>query len=98
MASYHTQLAMTNLTTNEHMNHSRYDYLYDKSGGNRRFRNPWFRGFPRNFLDRLSPSEAMYELPSQYRSNTTSSFNDQDDDEEKQQRKGLLAHSEHDTI
>ena len=38
MLSYHVQLIRENLTTNEHSNMYRYDYLKDATG---RYRNPW---------------------------------------------------------
>jgi len=68
MFVYHTQLSMSNLTTNEHMNISRYDYLNEKTTDRngqttRRFRNPWFKSSFRNLLDRLSPTSELYMLP-----------------------------------
>ena len=101
MFVYHTQLCMVNLTTNEHMNVGRYDYLMEKStdsNGNttRRYRNPWFKGYVGNFLDRMSPNDANYIMPQYCRQvhqqqSSSSAGNKEDDDEEKQQRRALLA-------
>jgi len=60
MLIYHTQLSMVNLTTNEHQNLGRYPYLLNEHG---QYKNPFFRGVVRNFLDRFSPTEALYTLP-----------------------------------
>lgn len=60
---YHTQLSIVNLTTNEHMNVRRYKYLYPVVRGKRQYKNPWFKGFFGNFMDRMSPSKACYEVP-----------------------------------
>jgi len=67
MLFYHTQLVIANLTTNEHLNANRYDYLWEQQPGNnsRRYRNPWFRGWMANIMDRFNPSEASYMLPEQ---------------------------------
>mmetsp|Transcript_55064 Transcript_55064/g.133785 ORF Transcript_55064/g.133785 Transcript_55064/m.133785 type:complete len:634 (+) Transcript_55064:324-2225(+) len=60
---YHTQLSMVNLTTNEHINVRRYKYLYPVVRGKRQYKNPWFKGFFGNFMDRMSPSSNVYEVP-----------------------------------
>jgi len=107
---YHTQLSVSNLTTNEHMNLARYDYLNEKSTNSstgqttRRFRNPWFRSYFRNLLDRLSPTEEMYMMPKQYQQQTqqhqsnNSNNSAADDDEDKQQRQGLLSRYNDSTV
>jgi hypothetical protein len=67
MLIYHTQLVVTNLTTNEHINLRRYDYLWTKeSSGQRKYRNPWMRGYWNNVVDRFFPTQASYRLPEQY--------------------------------
>jgi len=43
---HHLYLVATNLTTNEYMNYTKYDYLLEKGSG--RFKNPYNRGFVRN--------------------------------------------------
>ena len=64
MFIYHTQLTAVNLTTNEHINVNRYDYLWTSGNGSaKRFHNPWNRGILANFADRLNPSHASYMLP-----------------------------------
>lgn len=102
MFLYHTQLCMVNLTTNEHMNVGRYDYLMEKSTNSsgqttRRYKNPWFKGYVGNFLDRMSPSNANYNLPQhhlrqqQQHQGNNNIANREEDDEEKQQRRALLS-------
>jgi len=72
MLIMHTQLICVNLTTNEHLNRSRYDYLWTESSnsgaGHRRFYNPWDKGFVGNMMDRLQPGDHCYLLPEQERS------------------------------
>jgi hypothetical protein len=63
---YHTQLSMVNLSTNEHINVRKYKYLYPVVNGKRQYKNPWFKGYWGNFMDRLNPSPACYELPSDH--------------------------------
>lgn len=63
MLCYHTQLTMVNLTTNEHINVSRYKYLQNDHGG---FRNPFFKGWLNNTMGRFSPSVSSYTLPTQH--------------------------------
>lgn len=60
MLIYHTQLSVVNLTTNEHQNLHKYDYLLAENG---QYRNPFFRSLLKNFLDRMAPTEALYILP-----------------------------------
>jgi hypothetical protein len=60
MLIYHTQLSVVNLTTNEHQNLHKYDYLFAENG---QYRNPFFRSLLKNFLDRMAPTEALYILP-----------------------------------
>jgi len=62
MLLYHTQLSMVNLTTNEHINVSRYTYLQNERG---KYKNPFFKGWLNNFLERFFPSSASYTLPTQ---------------------------------
>ena len=54
MLSYHMQLVSKNLTTNEHQNMYRYDYLKDSSG---RYKNNFDGGLMHNFYMRMFPSE-----------------------------------------
>lgn len=64
MCGYHTQLAMVNLTTNEHMNVRKYKYLFPASNsGTRKYRNPWFKGWIGNFMDRMQPTDRSYMMP-----------------------------------
>ena len=86
MFLYHTQLSISNLTTNEHMNITRYDYLNETTTASngqktRRFRNPWFRSYFRNLLDRLSPTDELYVLPEHYRQQAH--WNNNKEDEER---------------
>jgi palmitoyltransferase ZDHHC13/17 len=74
MLVYHVQLVIVNLTTNEHINTSRYDYFWEtssssngSSGTNRRFYNPWNKGCWGNILDRFQPGDHCYLLPEQDR-------------------------------
>ena len=63
---YHTQLVLVNLTTNEHINVTRYEHFWTKdSQGQRKYRNPWFQGYWNNVLDRFFPTQASYRLPEQ---------------------------------
>ena len=59
---YHTQLSCINLSTNEHMNIRRYKYLYPMINNKRQYRNPWDKGYFNNFIDRMNPSSACYEI------------------------------------
>lgn len=91
MLVYHTQLMLANLTTNEHLNVARYDYLWETSSlssnstnnnspatplpPRRRYKNPWFRGYWGNIMDRLDPSERSYMLPEQFEQQWASANN-----------------------
>jgi len=57
---YHTQLVNRELTTNEHQNGHRYEYLKDEFN---QYYNPWNRGFVKNLLRRFSPCKELYTLP-----------------------------------
>ena len=59
---YHTQLMMVNLTTNEHMNVRKYKYLYKSHHGKKTYKNPWFKGWFGNAMDRMNPSERCYMI------------------------------------
>ena len=65
MVIYHSQLIFANLTTNEHINLSRYDYLWDTSTSSRRiFANPWDKGCFSNMYDRfILPGDQCYLVP-----------------------------------
>ena len=66
---YHTQLSVVNLSTNEHINVRKYKYLYPASAsGKRQYKNPWFKGYWGNFMDRMNPSPACYEIASDHES------------------------------
>lgn len=61
---YHTQLIRMNLTTNEHQNMFKYEYLKKKNAdGSVSFHNPFNKGFLRNFMSRMFPSRDAYTLP-----------------------------------
>ncbi|KAG7372327.1 ankyrin repeat domain protein [Nitzschia inconspicua] len=61
---YHTQLSAVNLSTNEHLNVRKYKYLYPPSAkGKRQYKNPWFKGYWGNIMDRMCPSKQCYEIP-----------------------------------
>jgi hypothetical protein len=62
MLAYHTQLTMVNLTTNEHLNVRKYKYLYPTINGKRTYRNPWFKGWWGNTMDRLHPTDMCYMI------------------------------------
>ena len=66
MWMYHTRLIMVNLTTNEHINVRKYKYLFPLVNGHRRYRNPWFKGWVGNMLDRMQPSDACYLIPNEH--------------------------------
>lgn len=57
---YHSQLVSLNLTTNEHLNLHKYDYLRPQ-----RPYSPWDKGIVSNFIERLwlPPGEHLYVLP-----------------------------------
>ena len=59
MISYHTQLVLSNLTTNEHMNMGRYEHFRDANG---MVRNPWDCGVLGNLSDRFLPPK-VDDLP-----------------------------------
>mmetsp|Transcript_19196 Transcript_19196/g.47450 ORF Transcript_19196/g.47450 Transcript_19196/m.47450 type:complete len:620 (-) Transcript_19196:69-1928(-) len=64
---YHTQLAMVNLSTNEHINLKKYHYFFPKkANGKKHYKNPWFKGVVGNFNERMNPSESSYVLPADY--------------------------------
>ena len=64
LSIYHTQLIRMNLTTNEHQNMFKYDYLKKKNDdGSVSFHNPFNNGFLRNFMSRMFPSRDSYTLP-----------------------------------
>jgi palmitoyltransferase ZDHHC13/17 len=70
MVIYHSQLVFANLTTNEHLNMNRYDYLWKTThqDGNRPahriFYNPWNRGCCNNMYDRfVDPGDRSYLVP-----------------------------------
>ena len=98
---YHTQLIKRDLTTNEHQNANRYDYLKNERN---EFFNPWNRGFIRNLLNRLSPSEALYTTPqqwqrtnhqqqqSQFRALSVDHGNDDNKDPKDSETRDLLSH------
>ncbi|KAL3919599.1 MAG: hypothetical protein SGILL_003677 [Bacillariaceae sp.] len=66
---YHTQLSAVNLYTNEHINVRKYKYLYPPSAtGKRQYKNPWFKGYWGNFMDRMNPSPASYEVAADHES------------------------------
>lgn len=74
MLVYHAQLIVVNLTTNEHINTGKYDYFWESNSttsndgvGNRRFYNPWNKGWWGNILDRFQPGDQCYLLPEQER-------------------------------
>jgi palmitoyltransferase ZDHHC13/17 len=82
MVIYHLQLIYVNLTTNEHINVSRYEYFWDTTSTKstnstnnthnnvvprRVFYNPWDKGCLRNLYDRLiEPGDHCYLIPDQY--------------------------------
>jgi len=86
MCLYHTQLTMFNLTTNEHMNLGKYEYLTSGTGRRMKgmtfgpggsFHNPFFQGWWANMISRLyHPNKATYTLPDNKTTNN--------DDENKQ--------------
>lgn len=58
LLGYHVQLVLSNLTTNEHMNYSRYKHMRDSHGN---LNNPFNRkSVMLNVLDALFPSKASY--------------------------------------
>jgi hypothetical protein len=75
MLAYHTQLIMVNLTTNEHLNVRKYKYLYPTVNGKRTYKNPWFKGWLGNAMDRFQPTEMCYLIPADRQPLTSSSNN-----------------------
>lgn len=64
LAIYHTQLVRMNLTTNEHQNMYKYDYLKKTNDdGSVSFVNPFNQGLVRNFLSRFLPGKDSYTVP-----------------------------------
>lgn len=59
LSIYHTQLVRKNLTTNEHQNFLKYEYLKDENGG---YRNPYNLGCFRNFVSRMFPHKKSYSV------------------------------------
>ncbi len=60
---YHTQLIRNNLTTNEHQNMFKYDYLKSiDDDGNLIIKNPFDKGFIRNLISRFAPSRDTYVM------------------------------------
>ena len=58
LLGYHIQLVLSNLTTNEHMNYSRYKHMRDSYGN---LNNPFNRkSVMGNVLDALFPTKASY--------------------------------------
>lgn len=51
LTSFHVQLTLTNMTTNEQMNFARYDYLQGTNG------NTFDKGMLNNFIHRFFPPE-----------------------------------------
>jgi palmitoyltransferase ZDHHC13/17 len=97
---YHTQLSVGGLTTNEHINVTKYDYLVEKTTHNngattKRYRNPWNKSYARNCLDRMTPTAELFTLPQQYHHqydlSPPAQNGSRDDDIEMQQRQGLLS-------
>ena len=90
MLVYHGQLVLANLTTNEHVNRHKYEYLWKKKRTNNSqqeqpppaaggvYANRYDRGPWRNLQSRLFPSAASYQLD--------------DDDDDPQQQAHLLDH------
>ena len=68
MLFYHTQLSMTNLSTNEHLNVQKYRYFFPLRNGQRKYKNPWFKGWMGNIMDRMNPSESSYTISEDYQS------------------------------
>jgi DHHC palmitoyltransferase len=87
MFVYHTQLSSWNLTTNEHMGVSKYEYLTEKVGSLKQYRNPWSKSYLGNLLDRMSPTSQIYLMPQAYQSQYAIPHASSDGDAEK---RGLL--------
>jgi len=68
MLIYHAQLTMVNLTTNEHMNIRKYKYFYPKVDGKRQYKNPWYKGWMGNAMEKFFPTERSYTLPEEHAS------------------------------
>ncbi|GAX19774.1 hypothetical protein FisN_3Hh003 [Fistulifera solaris] len=62
MIVYHVQLIAANLTTNEHIGTTKYDYLWQVKDGMRKYNNPWDKGFWENIHDRFFPSASSYHV------------------------------------
>jgi hypothetical protein len=66
MFLYHMQLSMVNLSTNEHMNLRKYKYFFPSINGIKKYKNPWFKGWLGNFMDRMQPNERCYIIPEEH--------------------------------
>ena len=63
LSIYHTQLIKNNLTTNEHQNMHKYNYLKKKnSDGSVTLHSPFNKGFLRNLMSRFAPGRDSYIL------------------------------------
>ena len=60
MVFMHLQLTYANLTTNEQINLSRYEYLFDIEGGG--YHNLFDKGCWHNFIDRFFPPSSEGEV------------------------------------
>mmetsp|Transcript_29054 Transcript_29054/g.53159 ORF Transcript_29054/g.53159 Transcript_29054/m.53159 type:complete len:118 (+) Transcript_29054:2088-2441(+) len=67
MLCYHSQLILKNLTTNEHQNMWRYDYLKDPRTG--QFSNPFDEGCAQNCASRCFPGKVSLNQSSNSNNN-----------------------------
>ena len=63
LALYHTQLVRLNLTTNEHQNMYKYDYMKrTNEDGSVSIKNPFNKGVLHNFMSRIVPGKESYMI------------------------------------
>ena len=55
-------------STNEHVNIRKYKYFFPNVNGRRAYKNPWFKGWLGNMMDRFNPSEKVYTIPEDFQS------------------------------
>jgi hypothetical protein len=74
MLCYHSQLILKNLTTNEHQNMWRYDYLKDPRTG--QFSNPFDQGCAQNCASRCFPGKVSLNQSSNSNNNNNNHVNE----------------------
>mmetsp|Transcript_26040 Transcript_26040/g.38530 ORF Transcript_26040/g.38530 Transcript_26040/m.38530 type:complete len:814 (+) Transcript_26040:131-2572(+) len=87
---YHSSLIQKNLTTNEHQNVWRYQYLQDENTG--QYSNPFDKGLWNNIKSRFFPGETTYTIKEDVAPASKSNSLSHIDVDDKSMRKDLLSH------